>query len=156
MTSRVMVVIKDFMFVSTTRLHIRKWWFLPSLALHTHRSVRQAQRAAGFVGGQLSPEPLFGFWTVTVWTDEQTMRKFRNTAEHLKAMPRLLHWCDEASYAHWQQDDSAVPTATVVFERLRDTGKLSKVRHPSPAHVSGRTTRDTEPKAGQILRPLGT
>jgi hypothetical protein len=81
------------------------------------------------------------------------MRVFRNTAEHLKAMTRLLDWCDEASYAHWEQEDSSVRTLTAAFERLRDAGKLSKVRRPSPAYTSGKTTEKGEPKPGQLLRP---
>jgi hypothetical protein len=80
------------------------------------------------------------------------MRVFRNTAEHLKAMTRLLDWCDEASYAHWEQEDSRADL-TAAFERLRDAGKLSKVRNPSPAHTSGKTTGKAEPKPGQLLRP---
>jgi hypothetical protein len=83
------------------------------------------------------------------------MRRFRNAGDHLKAMTRLVDWCDEASYAHWQQDDSSVPSATVAFERLRDAGKLSKVRHPSAAHTSGQTApRGTEIGAGTTATQL--
>jgi hypothetical protein len=99
-------------------------------------------------------EPPLGFWTVTVWADEQAMGRFRNAGSHLKAMPRLLDWCDEASYTHWEQDDSSVPSSTVLFERLRDTGKLSKVRYPSPAHASGKTVSLMEPNLGRYLRPV--
>jgi hypothetical protein len=140
-------------FVSVTRLHVRKWRFLPSFAIYAYRSRRQAQIEVGFLGGRLATELPFGFWTITVWADEQAMRRFRNTADHLKAMPRLLDWCDEASYAHWQQEDSSVPSATVAFKRLRDTGKLSKVRYPSAAHANGQITPQGEPKQGPELRP---
>ena len=152
-TARNQVVIIACMFVSITRLHIRSWRFLPLFAFYAHRSARQAERAAGFFGGHLAPEPFFGFWTITVWTDEPSMRRFRNTAEHLKAMSHLLNWCDEASYAHWQQVESSLPNLTTAFELLRDTGRLSKVRHPSPAHASGKTTGNVQPKPGQRLGP---
>src|SRR5947209_2033210 len=136
------------MFVSITRLHVRKWWFLAPFALHTTRSMRQVQSSTGFLGGRLAPEPLLGFWTITVWTDEEAMRRFRNSAAHLKAMPHLLEWCDESSYVHWHQDDSSVPTAAVAFERLRDGGKLSKVRYQSAAHASGKTAPGKVPNDG--------
>jgi hypothetical protein len=145
----------EVVFVSVTRLHVRTWRFLPSFLVYTFRSRRQVEVSAGFLGGRLATEFPFGFWTITVWADEQAMREFRNTADHLKAMPRLLDWCDEASYAHWQQDDASVPSAAVAFERLRDTGKLSKVRHPSAAHTSGKTAPCGEAKPGPELgKPL--
>jgi hypothetical protein len=141
------------MVVSVTRLHVRRWWFLPRFLIHVRRSRRQAQGSTGFVDGALALEPPLGFWTFTVWTSEEAMRAFRNAAAHMRAMPRLLEWCDEASYVHWQQDDASVPTPVAAFERLRDGGKLSKVNHASAAHAGGKTTADTPPKVGAALRP---
>jgi hypothetical protein len=126
---------------------------MPSFALHAWRSMRQAQRSAGFLGGGLATEPPLCFWTFTVWTAEQAMHGFRNTAAHMRAMPRLLRLCDEASYAHWQQDDAAVPAPAVAFARLRDAGKLSKVNSPSAAHAAGKSTAGVEPRMGLALPP---
>lgn len=142
------------MFVSVTRLHLRSWRFLPSFVIHNQRSVRQVQRSAGFVGGHLAPEPLFGFWTITVWADEQAMRGFRNHAAHLQAMSRLLDWCDEASYTHWEQDSATLPTLETAFDRVRDHGRTSKVRHPSANHSGGSTVANARPKHGMALRPI--
>jgi quinol monooxygenase YgiN len=142
------------MIVSVTRLHTRRWRFLLPFAIEVWRTARQAQRSAGFLNGTLAVESPLVFWTFTVWTDEQAMRAFRNTAPHMKAMVRLLDWCDEASYVHWQeQKDQSVPQPTVAFERLRAGGKLSKVNHPSATHAAGRTTASAEPRPALILRP---
>jgi hypothetical protein len=141
------------MMVSITRLHTRRWRFLLPFAINVWRSVRQAQRSPGFLKGTLALEPPLGFWTFTVWNDEHAMRAFRNSGRHMKAMPRLLDWCDEASYVHWQQSDASVPTRAVAFERLRDGGKLSKVNHPSAAHAAGRMTGTAEPRAALALQP---
>ena len=140
------------MIVSITRLHVRRWRFIPLFLIHTHRSLRQAQSSGGFAGGRLAGELPLGFWTFTVWTDSKAMLQFRNSADHLKAMPRLLNWCDEASYVHWQQDDSSVPSPAVAFERLRGSGKLSKVRHPSSAHAAGKTAPGGAPNSGMLVR----
>jgi hypothetical protein len=37
------------------------------------------------------------------------MKAFRGTAPHAKVMPRLVEWCDEASYAHWTPTGAARP-----------------------------------------------
>lgn len=51
-------------------------------------------------------------------------------------MPKLLGWCDEATYVHWQQDQPAPPELIVAYERLVRDGIVSKVRHPSADHAS--------------------
>lgn len=142
------------MLVSITRLRLRRWWFLPSFALYAWRSFRQVQSRAGFVGGAFAAERPLCFWTFTVWSDEEAMRAFRNAAAHMRAMPRLRHWCDEASYVHWLQNEASAPTPAVAFERLRDAGKTSKVNYPSAGHAAGRTTSNRPPKpTGPPLLP---
>jgi len=125
------------MFVSVTRLRLRSWRFLPGFALHSLRSRSQIRSSPGFLRGCFARDSWLSFWTITIWTDELSMKAFRNSGAHLKAMPRLSNWCDEASYVHWEQRDDLLPTGATVFDRLRDTGKLSKVRRPSPAHARG-------------------
>ena len=141
------------MFVSVTRLRLRRWLFLPAFAVHAVRSNRQVGSSPGFVGGSLAYERSLGFWTVTVWADERAMKAFRNGGAHLKAMPRLSRWCDEASYVHWEQDDAAVPTAAVAFARLGESGRLSKIRHPSAAHGGGERVEKSPPKSAGPLLP---
>ncbi len=50
-------------------------------------------------------------------------------------MPHLMHWCDEASVAHWEQLDATLPDWLEADHRMRATGRISKVRHPSPDHA---------------------
>ncbi len=68
-----------------------------------------------------------------MWESERTMKAFRGSAPHAKVMPRLVEWCDEASYAHWTTGAS-VPPWPEVYEHLVAEGRLSRVAHPSPAH----------------------
>ena len=140
------------MIVSITRLRTR-WRYLLPFLVHVRRVTRQVQRSAGFLNGTLALEPPLAFWTFTVWSDEQAMRAFRNTGDHMNAMPRLLRWCDEASYVRWQQGDASLPTPAVAFERLRHEGKLSKVNHPSGAHAAGQMTGRAKPTLPLALRP---
>jgi hypothetical protein len=75
------------------------------------------------------------------------MRAFMTSGAHKKAMPHLLHWCDEASVAHWTQPNATLPSWTEADRRMREDGRPSKVRNPSPQHATlnypaPRTTTD--------------
>jgi Domain of unknown function (DUF3291) len=138
-------------FVSLTRLRIRSFRFVPPFVLHTLRSLRQAKKAPGFESGAILADRSWAFWTMTAWATQQSMRQFMTTGSHKTAMPHLLHWCDEASVAHWEQPDAALPSWTEADKRMRELGRASKVANPSPQHatLSYRAPRTT---AGAAIR----
>jgi hypothetical protein len=140
-------------FTSVTRLRIRSLRFLPVFLLDAIRSDRQLRRASGFRAGWLGREGVFGFWTATVWDSPDALRAYRNSRPHLTAMGKLLGWCDEASFASWEQADATVPDADTAYRRLRDGGRVSKVRYPSARHRDGRTVGDARPNPGSPRRP---
>jgi hypothetical protein len=124
------------MFVSLTRLRIRSFPLVPLFLFHTFRSLRQVRKAPGFQSGALLADRGWTFWTLTAWDSEESMRAFMTTGAHKRAMPHLLHWCDEASVAHWTQAEAALPSWTQADKKMRDAGRASKVLHPSPQHAS--------------------
>jgi hypothetical protein len=81
------------------------------------------------------------------------MRAYRNSAPHRNAMKKLLHWCDEASYVHWEQERVEPPGPETAFERLGGEGKVSKVLHPSERQRAGRPAGALRPKPGRAFRP---
>jgi len=89
---------------------------------------------------------------MTAWDTQESMRQFMITGAHNEAMPRLLHWCDEAFVAHWSQPEATLPSWTEADKRMRETGRISKVLHPSPQHatLTYRVPRTTA--AGEIRR----
>ncbi len=121
-------------FVSVTRLRIRRLGFMPAFVVHTIRSSAQLKRAEGFVGGSLLADRRRAFWTLTLWRDEADMRRYMTNGAHRVAMPKLMEWCDEASVAHWTQDVADPPTWQDADARMRTEGRPSKVRHPSLFH----------------------
>jgi hypothetical protein len=123
-------------FVSVTRLRIRCWRYLPGFLYFTLLAVMQARRAAGNTRTRVVRDARRVFWTITVWQDEQAMRAFRNHGAHRRVMPRLRHWCDEATYAHWTQDGAEPPELNAAYDRLVHEGIVSKVDHPTPDHAS--------------------
>ena len=139
-------------FVSLTRLRIRSIRFVPLFVLHTFRSLRQVKKAPGFQIGSLLADRSFTFWTMTAWQSSEHMRQYMTAGAHKRAMPHLLEWCDEASIAHWEQEDDVLPSWAEADKRMRESGRASKVRHPSPQHadLSFREPRTTT--AGLIRR----
>ncbi len=123
-------------FVSLTRLRIRSFRFVPFFAFHTLSSLGQVKKAPGFQHGALLNDRNWTFWTMTAWDTPESMRRYMTTGPHKKAMPHLMNWCDEASVAHWEQPDSTLPSWIEADKRMRETGRISKVRHPSPRHAT--------------------
>ena len=139
--------------VSVTRLHLASLWYFPGFLRYALASSKQARRSPGFITGWLSNDSEWAFWTSTVWESAEAMRAFRNSGLHMKAMPKLLRWCDEASFAHWEQADTAAPDADIAYQRLAREGKLSKVNAPSARQQAGEKVGRVKPRAAQQLRP---
>jgi hypothetical protein len=100
------------------------------------RSIRQIKAAPGFQTGALLADRSWTFWTMTAWDSQESMRQFMLSGSHKTAMPHLMTWCDEASVAHWTQPLPELPSWTEADTRMRESGRPSKVHHPSPHHAS--------------------
>jgi hypothetical protein len=124
--------------VAVTRLHIRSLRFFLPFAWRTWRSFRQAQRAAGGLGVKLRIAQGGAFWTTTAWQDESAMNAYRITRPHRDAMPKLLGWCDEAALVHWHEESADLPDWETAERRMAESGRLSKVNHPSADQLAGR------------------
>ncbi len=72
---------------------------------------------------------------MTAWDTQENMRQYMISGSHKTAMPFLLEWCDEASVTHWDQTEETLPPWTVADQRMRESGRPSKVRKPSPHHA---------------------
>jgi hypothetical protein len=124
--------------MAVTRLRIRSYRFLVPFAWQAWRSFRQAKQAAGNFGAKVRRAEGLAFWTLTAWQDEAAMHAYRITRPHRDAMPKLLEWCDEAAVAHWHQASAELPGWETVERRLADSGRVSKVNHPSAYQQAGR------------------
>jgi heme-degrading monooxygenase HmoA len=139
-------------FISITRLRVRSIRFLPFFVLYTYRSLRQVKTSSGFQCGGLLADRSWTFWTMTAWDNQESMRRFMTTGAHRAAMPRLLNWCDEASVVHWEQAEAALPSWTEADQRMRASGRVSKVRNPSPQQAT-LTYRTPRVSTGGAIRP---
>ena len=140
--------------ISITRLRIRRLRFLPAFMYHTLRSQKQLRRSPGFLRGYVALGPHFTFWTVTAWRDLDAMRAFRSAGAHLRAMPKLIDWCDEASVATLTDVGETLIEPAEAARRLRQGGRISKVRNPSAAQSRGEVWPDNVlPRPGSAILP---
>ena len=89
--------------VSVTRFRARALRFVPMFMFFSQRSISQVRKADGCISIALLKDKGRVFWTMTMWNDERSMKTYITTGAHLKAMPKLSDWADEASVVHWYQ-----------------------------------------------------
>lgn len=142
-------------FISVTRLRLRSPLYLPLFWWNVWLTTRQSINTPGFLGGQLLQDANRTFWTMTAWEEQAAMKIYRNSGAHRSVMPRLQDWCDEASVVHWQQTDSSLPNWAEAHRRLVADGFLTKLSHPSPAHLQRKIPQPSSSK-GLVLYPRGT
>jgi hypothetical protein len=117
--------------VSVTRLRLRKIRFLPGFAWFAILSSIQSKKAEGNLETLTVKDRGLVFWTITVWRNLETMRAFRNSGNHRTAMPKLVEWCDEATYVHWEQESDTAPDLSTAYTKLVNEGVVTKVKYPS-------------------------
>lgn len=139
--------------VSITRLRVRSIYYMPIFLLHAMRTMSQAQKSEGVLGVETRFEKNNVVWTKTVWNDEISMKKYRGSGAHQIAMRMLSELCNEASVARWEQADVVLPTWEEAHRRMLSEGKLSKVKHPSSLHASGRTAPEIMQKGFTAPNP---
>jgi hypothetical protein len=77
-------------YVSITGLMLKAWWHSPRFWWHAVRSMIQAQSADGNIKAE--NRTINGVHhTLSVWVDEQAMRKYLVKGAHLKAMQSFRH-----------------------------------------------------------------
>jgi len=141
-------------FISVTRLRIRSFRYLLPFLWNILWTTRQTVRSPGFLGGRLLRDAHLTFWTLTAWEAGAAMRRYRDSGEHRRVMPRLAEWCDEASVVHWTQESSDLPSWQEAHRRMVSEGRLSPLTHPSPNQVARQFAEPAELLSGQILRPV--
>lgn len=132
------MVIEPMVLLSVTRLRLRSARFLLPFGWYTVRSAIQAKRSSGNLGLNVRKTSGFTFWTLTMWESDHALRAFRIAQPHGRAMRKLPYWCDEASYAHWEQESRELPPWERATAKLSASGRLSKVLYPSADHEAGR------------------
>ena len=124
-------------FISATRLRLRSVWFLIPFIRTNAGAMRQLKQESAFLQGKTLMDRHLTFWTLTAWSSEKDMRAYRNNGAHLKAMAKLINWCDEATATHWSQEGTALPDWQEAYHHIKaPEAHVSKVYHPSQNHAA--------------------
>jgi hypothetical protein len=121
---------------SITRLRLRSLFTLPAFARETRVISDQLRAAPGFLGGAVLAEGRLVFWTRSAWESAEATKAFRDSGAHRVSMPKLIAWCDEAAVAQWQGEPAT--DWDEIYARMVADGRLSRVKHPTPAHTAKR------------------
>jgi hypothetical protein len=128
--------------ISLTRLRLRHPRFFPRFIWYAAASLKQARRAPGCVFAQVRATGGLTFWTLSAWQSEAAMKAYMVSGAHLKAMPGLRRWCDEAATARWAGTPGCFANAHALWSegerRLAAEGRFHHVDHPSPDQSAGR------------------
>jgi hypothetical protein len=123
--------------VAATYLPLARWRYLFAFNRMASRVAAQLESTPGVVWFSIQAE--FGhrtFWTLSVWTDRESMRRFVPVEPHASAMRRFSVWgAPEAKFVDWES-----PSVWVTWpDAYRQLG-----RAPRPSRVVAPPTRPPE------------
>ena len=99
---------------------LKRFRGLPRFNLYTGRVQQQLKQTDGLVGHALGAKPWRKqFWTLSVWEDEQALRRFVYSGFHKGVMIVLTDDMADFSTRSWPIEGASVPPAwATALERL--------------------------------------
>jgi len=88
-----------------TFVPLRHWWDVLPFWLLAMRVQRQIREAPGNIAHNSSGDVRKkSFWTMSAWTDRESIRAFVATEPHATAVRRMAKWAAEgAGFAEWRE-----------------------------------------------------
>jgi quinol monooxygenase YgiN len=120
--------------IVVTRLRLRDPGLLDEFFTDAVAAIEQAQKAEGNLGADALADANNAWWSVSAWQDRHRMRAFVDNQPHLSIMPRLDHYCDEATFVDWEQDSPDLPDWQTSHRHLVADGLAAELTHPSDAN----------------------
>lgn len=91
-------------------LPLNKWRALPKFMRYTYQIRRQLADSEGLIGYSLDANvPGREFWTLSVWQDEESLRRFVQRTPHSRVMMDLLADMGQTEFFRWDVDGYSIP-----------------------------------------------
>lgn len=127
--------------IVVTRLRLKDPALLDEFFTDGVAAIEQAQESVGNLSTDALAEAHNAWWSVSAWQDRRLMEAFVNSQPHLGITARLDHYCDEATFVDWEQDNPDLPDWQTSWRHLTADGKAAELTDASPANQ----TRDFPP-----------
>jgi hypothetical protein len=98
--------------------------------------AEQANASKGCLGERALADANNVYWTITGWQHRSSMQAFTQSEPHLATEARPDEWCDEATFADWEQDASDLPDWKTSYNHLVAAGNAATLTHGTPANAS--------------------
>ncbi len=131
--------------IVVTRLRLKDPALLDEFFTDAVAAIEQAQKSDGNLGADALADAHDAWWSVTAWQDRALMQAFVDSQPHLGISARLDHYCDEATFADWEQASPDLPDWRTSWRHLTADGKAAKLTHPSAANHTRDFPRPVEP-----------
>jgi hypothetical protein len=131
--------------IVVTRLRLRDPALLDEFFTDAVAAIEQAQKADGNLGANALADADNAWWSVTAWQDRRLMQAFVDREPHLGISKRLDHYCDEATFADWEQDSPDLPDWQTSWHHLTADGKVAELTDPSVANRTRNFPPPVEP-----------
>ena len=93
-----------------TYLPLKRWRAIPKFMRYTSQIQRQLADSEGLIGYALDAKVLSrDFWTLSVWEDEASLRRFVQQNPHEKVMMDLLPHMGQTAFFPFNVDASSIP-----------------------------------------------
>jgi hypothetical protein len=93
-----------------TYLPLNKWRAIPKFMRYTSQIRRQLADSEGLIGYALDANVLKrDFWTLSVWEDEESLKRFVQRNPHSRVMTDLLRDMGQTEFLPFKVDGSSIP-----------------------------------------------
>jgi heme-degrading monooxygenase HmoA len=120
--------------IVVTRLRLREPELFDEFFASAVAVTEQAKNSEGNLGADVLADANNVFWTLTAWRARAPMQAFVGSEPHLATMTRLDDWCDEATFADWEQSSPSLPDWQAGYDHLIADGQEGSLTHASDAH----------------------
>jgi len=120
--------------IVVTRLRLREPELFDEFFASAVAVTEQAKNSDGNLGADVLADANSVFWTCTAWRARGPMQAFVGSEPHLTTMARIDDWCDEATFADWEQTSPGLPDWQTGYDHLIADGQVASLTHASDAH----------------------
>ena len=120
--------------IVVTRLRLKDPALLDEFFTDAVAAIEQAQKSEGNLGADALADADNAWWSVSAWRERGPMQAFVNSEPHRTISARLDHFCDEATFVHWEQDSPDLPDWRTSWRHLIADGEVAELTNPSAAN----------------------